>query len=415
MSSSKTVDLLLVSIGFPPKNDPEALQVAKYLKYLLRHDNLRVSAVTSANPTLWMTTDPSLAEYADGCHQVIEIPIFEPRLLSIALIKLARSLVMMPDTRMTFAWRWRSVVRQLQRRPQVILSRAFPLSATLMAYRLQRHYGVPWIMHLSDPWTDSPILHYRGPSLVYHRRLQAKCFAAADRISVATPRMADLYRTRYPDFAQKIVLFPNVFDEADVLVPEATTSARGHLSVVYTGGLSGDRRISWFVDALRLLARRHPESAKRIQVVVAGDADSANLESMRGVAQLRHVGKVGQDEARRLQRDADVLLVIDNPLPPTESIFLPSKLLDYQATRNPILAITSEGSMTRAIVFGDHGASFDHHDAEGMVDFLLAKLRAQDAGERIRGSAPGPDEVYGARYNADRLHASLTALVNDAT
>ena len=75
MSSSKTVDLLLVSIGFPPKNDPEALQVAKYLKYLLRHDNLRVSAVTSANPTLWMTTDPSLAEYADGCHQVIEIPI----------------------------------------------------------------------------------------------------------------------------------------------------------------------------------------------------------------------------------------------------------------------------------------------------------------------------------------------------
>lgn len=414
LDGRRQVHVLWVCIGFPPKNDPDSLQVAKCFKYLLRHRDVAISAVTSANPTLWMTVDPALARYVEGCLQVIEIPIFEPRLLSIALLKFARPLVMVPDTRMTFQWQWRSVVRKLERKPDVIVSRSFPLSATVMAARLQRHFKVPWILHLTDPWVDSAIMAFQGPSAVYHRWMQARCFAAASRITLASPRMVSFYREHYPALAHKFELFPNIYDENDVAPPGAALAASDRLRVVYTGSLTGDRRISWFLDGLSKLRTDDPRAASRVDVLVAGDMDSANANAVRRAAlgNVHCLGKVPFSEALRMQREADVLLVIDNPLPPTQSIFLPSKLLDYLATRNPILAITSPGSMTRDVVRASLGTCVDHGDDRGIVQFLRDKLRSLEAGRSVRGSAPGPDPVYGARYNADRLREMVHELAS---
>lgn len=412
--TTSPIDLLWVSIGFPPKNDPDALQTVKLLKYLQPRADLAISAVTSANPTLWMSTDAALERYAAGCRQVIEVPILEPRLVSIALLKLASPFVMLPDMRMTFHWQWRSVVRQLRRLPRVLVSRSFPVSATILASRLQRHFNVPWILHLSDPWVDNAIMRFRGPSALYHRRAQARCFAAASVITLASPAMVDFYRARYPQWAHKFELLPNLFDEADLLDAAAPRSPSGALKVVYTGSLTGDRKIGWFLDGLERLRRHRADVVARIEVAIAGELDSANRDSIRraGFENVSCLGKLPFADAQQLQRDADVLLVIDNPLPPDASLFLPSKLLDYLVTRNPILAITSAGSMTRRLVHGAAGLSVEHGDAEGIALFLADKLAASAAGQSVHGTGPGPDPIYGARYNADRLHELIKKLAS---
>ena len=71
--------ILFVSIAFPPKFDAEGLQVAKYLKYLLREGggHFDIDVVTSRMPTLNMSYDPSLESASIGIRQRIELPIFE--------------------------------------------------------------------------------------------------------------------------------------------------------------------------------------------------------------------------------------------------------------------------------------------------------------------------------------------------
>jgi len=408
MPARSPINVLWVSIAFPPKNDPEALQVAKCMKYLTRFTDLAVDVVTSADPTLWMSVDPALSRYAEGCRQRVEVPIFEPRLLSIALVKFAWSWIMLPDSRLTFHLRWRSVVKALAHRPDVIVSRSFPLSATIMAEKLKRHYRVPWVLHLTDPWIDSPIIRFTGLSREYNRRAQARCFTAADRISLASPRMVDFYRRRYPEFASKFVLFPNVYDRDDV--PQASERAPGGaLRVNYTGSLTGERSIGPFLEALKRLPGQELE---RINVTIAGPMDSGNRALIHRAAlpNVRCIGKVPFEEARRLQQETDVLLVIDNPLGPEESMFLPSKLIDYMITRNPVLAITSPGSMTRDLVRGASGGSFSHEDAAGIAGFLSKKLDELSRGAPVHGSAPLLDREYEASHHVALFHDLLSEL-----
>ena len=57
---------LLISIAFPPKCDPESLQVAKYCKYLKNEKEIQLEVITSKDPTLFMETDAALQMYREG-------------------------------------------------------------------------------------------------------------------------------------------------------------------------------------------------------------------------------------------------------------------------------------------------------------------------------------------------------------
>jgi glycosyltransferase involved in cell wall biosynthesis len=403
-STSPALNVLFVSIAFPPKSDPEALQAARYFKYLVRQPGLSIDVVTSRNPTLWMPTDEQLRVYASGVRQHIDVPIFEPRLASVALLKLFPSYVNLPDMRQSFHWQWRRVTRALQRRPDLIYTRSFPLSSTIMGQRLARHYGVPWIMHLSDPWTESAIMNFTGVSRLYNLRAQSECFEQAAAITLASPRMVDFYRSRFPRLAGKFHLAPNVYDPDDVVTP--APRGPGPLRLVYTGSLRDGRSIRHLLAILEWCAARAPEALKNLSVELAGSLDSSERELLAAnrFPFVRHVGALSLTDAQRLQRDADMLLVLDSRLRPEDSVFFPSKLLDYLVTGRPIMAITSPGSMTREIVTDGLGRCFDHDDAAAAGAYLLECLARHGAGGAAVSPAPiAQDDRFSAAVNARRL------------
>lgn len=396
-------NVLFVSIAFPPKSDPEALQSARYFKYLLR-EGLDIDVVTSADPTLWMPVDESLRPMGRGVRQRIEVPIFEPRALSVGVLKLAPGLAWTPDTRQSFFWRWRQVVRNLRHRPDVIYSRSFPLSSTLMGLRLHRHYGVPWVLHLSDPWWGSPILQFRGLSDRYHQRTERACFSEATAITLASPRMVDLYARRYPHWRHKFFPMPNVYDPEDVAPAGRPDPRTGPVRLVYTGSLQGSRTTAPLLRALALLAARAPHVLKGLQVELAGAMDAAERDTLRGAPPcVRQLGHLPLLEAVQLQRSADVLLVIDSPLKPEDSVFFPSKLLDYMAARKPMVALTSAGSMTREVLEAVAGGCFEHHEHEALASHLETLVARRSQGAPLYDRAAEPDPRFSAAANAGRL------------
>jgi len=145
------MNVLFVSIAFPPKNDPECLQTARFFKYLSQENDLQFDVVTSRMPTLFMPADDSLKSLDVGYRSKVEVPIYESKLTNFILRKVGLGDLMFPDSKMTFYWQWKRVVRELKNKPDVIYSRSNPISSAFMAAKLKRHFNVPWVMHFSDP------------------------------------------------------------------------------------------------------------------------------------------------------------------------------------------------------------------------------------------------------------------------
>lgn len=405
------MNILLVSIAFPPKRDPEALQVARYLSALTRMEGVQVDVVTSANPTLSMPTDEGLLRYARGYRQLVEVGFFESRYTNFALQKLWPGLLLRPDSRSGFWRRWKMAARALRSPPDVIYSRSFPLSSTLMAYHLAGHYDVPWVLHLSDPWTLSP-LHSIAKAQAWNEDAEAKCFARAAAITLTSQKTADLYRARYPQHAAKFRVLPNVY-EGEALVPNPWSAGR-RLRLVHTGSLIGSRSPAPVIAALERLAATRPEVRRDIEVVFAGLCDRENAALLaRHADDVDYLGNVPLQQALAQQRGADVLLLLDSAFDdPALAMFFPSKLLDYVTAQRRVIGITDRDSTSWQVIgqlgLGDRVA---HRDVDGLCRVLVDTWAAWKQGDRSHFERSGGAEHLESGFNARRLMEIFRAVL----
>ncbi len=406
------MNLLLVSIAFPPKRDAESLQVAKYFSALTQLGEAQIDVVTSAPPTLYMPTDDGLSQYARGYRQLVEVDFFEHRYTNFALRKLVPSLMQRPDSRFPFFRKWRSVVRALRTAPDIIYSRSFPLSSTLMAYRLACHFDVPWVLHLGDPWTVSP-LHSIAAASKWNHDAETKCFARAAAITVTSPKTAEVYTAKYPQYSDKFLVYPNVYD-ADLAVRNPWTRG-AKLRFVYTGGLVATRSPALILQALDLLEKLNPDARRDIEVVIAGPADRANMALLVGSAnRLRYLGDLPLNVALQEQRSADVLLLIDSSFSdPSQAMFFPSKLVDYIAAERRVIGITDQHSTTWDVMgrlgLGDR---IPHGNAQALCDALVEAWCAWSRADSRYFERTVRTEDYEAAFNAQRLMKLFRSLDN---
>ncbi|MBS2034795.1 hypothetical protein JST97_07400 [bacterium] len=397
-----------MSIAFPPKFDSEGLQVSKYLKYLIGEcgPELPIDVVTSRVPTLNMPFDASLAPSAQGLRQRVELPIFENKYTNFLLRKLWPSLAYSPDSKFTFHHQWWRAARQLRSTPGLIYSRSFPASSALMALKLKRHFKVPWLFHLSDPWADSPHIEYGSQrARQYNQQLERMCFEAADVICLTSHRTIQYYQKKYADLNKRFEFYPNVYDPEDVVAPTSfSNQGRTKLRLVHTGGLAGSRSPEPFLRALSMLETKYKE---RLEVIFAGHVDRQNRAILSKYAEsgVNYLGPLDTyQEAIRLQQSADVLLLIDFPVDREDlRVYFLSKLLDYHLTGKPILAVTDAGSECANFIAGERSHSFTRPDSAGMARHLEWLVEEFSQGRPDYFQSRPVRLEYSAAHNARRL------------
>ena len=151
--------VLFCSIAFPPKSDPECLQVAKYFKYLSQATGYDFDVVTSKDNTLFMSVDEGLRSYDVGFVNKVKLPIYENKYLNFLIRKINHNRLLKPDSKFSFIKGFKKVIKNLSK-PDIIYSRSYPMSSAFLAEKLKDYYEVPWVMHLSDPWVGSPFHHF---------------------------------------------------------------------------------------------------------------------------------------------------------------------------------------------------------------------------------------------------------------
>jgi hypothetical protein len=403
-------NVLYVSIAFPPKSDAECLQSAKYFHYLQQHRELDIEVVTSTLPTLYMKFDPTLAEYAQGCRNLVSIPLRENRWVNLFRSRLGLGEATFPDSKQSFHQQSGIVLDRLSQRPDVIYSRSYPLSSTVLAYKLHQALGTPWVMHLSDPWAGSPLHGWSDRYLRRQGEMELRCMEAARYVCLTSMGTVDFYAGKYPHLKEKFLFFPNVFEhrtpqpgmpELDRILPA------GKLKVVFTGAMASGRSPRYFLEPLQRLLAKQPLLRERIVVIFAGEADRRNRKVFRDYASLpvHYLGKIPFGAAQYLQQRADLLLLIDTPVADRDrAMYFPSKLIDYMSAGKRILAIAAPGSVAEVVMRDLSGSVANHDDIDRIADRIGDAIEAFASGSGGELPVlPEPPIEYEARHNADRL------------
>jgi hypothetical protein len=405
MPSATPLRLLLVSVEAPPSNNAEALQVGKILHALRHQPDLAVDVVTADTPAGEAADLASLLRAdreASRPSQVVQLPCRLRRWQRIVVRLFVPWLAHRPDWSFLFTWRWRRVPLELRQRPQLIYSRSFPPSSSLVGLRLARHYRVPWFLHLSDPWCESSLEPHWNQSR-WHRRQELLCLQAAQRISFTSPLTLQRYQQRYPELAGRMVLDPNVY--ADRSLQHTPWQPGARFRVVHTGGFTAERPVEPLVRALASIPAEHPLFAD-LELIQAGHSTPQSRRRIRRAGPwFRDLGLVDAAQALQLQRQADLLLAIDWRFDAeADAQYLLSKLNDYLALRRPVLLIAHpRGASARFLAEQRLGMAVSHDDPRGIAAALISTWQAWKARDHSRFELPPPDPAYAATAVAGRI------------
>lgn len=224
----------------------------------------------------------------------------------------------------------------------------YPVMSThMVARKLVKRFGLPWIADFRDPMQCHYNPHYRAFNGVM-RYLERKVIASASKVCTTSTEAAQLYRELYPaEPADKFCTIENGFVPTDL--PPASTP--GKFTLLYSGALYGNGRdVNRIFRALRLLKDRRLLDSSNFVLRFRGSGKPGRFDAelaTHGVADLVEFAPpvpFQQALAEMQQCSANMLI--------QDEIFryqIPGKLYDYIQSGKPILAVSPERSATARV------------------------------------------------------------------
>lgn len=375
--------LLAISWEMPPLSGPRAVQVTRTLAALPEYGwRSRVVCFGPRSDRYHQDFRVSLESLSGGHASLIPVPSPEEWLFFRALWRVVPPLKHFPDEkRVWMPGALRAAREALATAPaEAIVSFAQPWTNHLVGLRLARETGLPWVAHFSDPWVDSPYFQHGG---VIRRRAEAwerDVIGTARRVVFVNTHARDRVMAKYPEpWKAKALVIPQTCEpggEAPAMPPVDTDRP---LRMVYTGRFyAGIRTPAALLEAIAQIDRESPLRGKFELEFVGADmhAHARQASSLGLDPYVKFAARVSPPEARHKAAGADVLLVIDAA--GNDSLFLPSKLIDYLPLRRPILALTPPVGPSADLVreLGYYVAPPDNAEAIATVLRRLLKLHS---------------------------------------
>lgn len=384
--------------AFPPLKYAQSVQVARFVKYST-HD-IRVICCDEDSDK-----DYSIAEGMNG--KPFEQFTVERRQLRSGLLRRLLAHVLVPDQYRS--WALSAAEKTLERSwvssKDLLVTFGEPMSVHLAGLRIKRTIGMPWIAHFSDPWADNP--HRRIPGLrLLNRGLEAEVVSAADRLIFTSEETLQLVMRKYPPrMTTKSRVLSHSFD------PKMYGSTHdGHAGIVvrYLGNFYGRRKPAPLIKAVQKLYRVRPELLQGVTIELVGGIRCIPTSLLGALPStlIRFVPPVDYKTSLALMESADLLLVIDAPF--EQSVFLPSKLVDYIGAQRPIFAITPPGTSGKLV--SDLGGLVAHPKNIGDVAGKLAEfiMRLRMSKSVIEGNP-----VLRQKFAAPAVASQLDSIIDE--
>jgi hypothetical protein len=276
----------------------------------------------------------------------------------------------------------------------------FPIATShAIALEVASKTGLPWVADFRDPmWqADWPIEAVANKAWL---ELEQQVVAAASRLVFVAPSAVEMYSSRYPKIADKLVMVENGFDEESFLRAAAlqtptqtdvgnSNGTNQRLRLLHSGIIyKSERDPTQLFAAIAALKAQGKISSATLQIILraAGEEMDFPTELRRlGIDDIVHVAPgVFYLEALAEMMTVDGLLILQAS---NCNAQIPAKLYEYLRAERPILALTDSAGDTartlRAAGVG-HIAKLDStQDIEASLISFLQSLR-----DRNFGTAP---------------------------
>ncbi len=399
-------NVLIVVHDYPPITSTGAERIVKFARYLPDFGYTPLILTTGRYGSLASDGASRVYRAGDVVHTLFS-PLRRGRAETVAqeaqfrvatvasrsTLGRLRDGLMTPDTKI--GWWWPAVRRGAQivahEQPALIFSTSPPETAHLVAQRIQRRSGLPWVADLRDGWLfepPNPAVRAGARRHALEARLERGVVIAAQAVVTATAPIADDLCARYPAAAERITTISNGFDAAEFAGLRRERTPDGAFLLVFTGALGSSRQgtsAEAFFAALAEVVRRQPAQALRVQIV--GDTRPAEWAAAyaHGLENVvTFLPPVSRRQAHQHQLDADALLLVTAP---GQRSVATLKLFDYIGAGIPILALAADNAAADIVTTYDLGVTVTPDDPLAIADALEAMMTHWRAGRAWPGFA----------------------------
>ncbi|HWW95926.1 MAG TPA: glycosyltransferase [Vicinamibacteria bacterium] len=214
-----------------------------------------------------------------------------------------------------------------------IFSSSVPITAHVIAARLQRDSGLPWLAEFRDPWSE--YLGPQDPRRAAARRLEVAILQKARAVVVPSPEWAELFSAKG---AREVAVITNGFDPADFGSP----SPRPQFTITHVGSFYPEKQdLSAAWAALALLRESGQAPGLRLRFVGEIDPRLRAQIADHGLDDVLEVTGFLPYRAvlEEMGRSSALLLAGGRDDRPSLKGMIPAKVFEYLATGLPIIYV----------------------------------------------------------------------------
>ncbi len=424
--------VLIISYYWPPAGGPGVQRVLRFVKHL-PEAGWQPIILTVENGD-YPAVDQSLAEQIPAYCRVYTSRLWEPyqlfrkftgrkqqealptyilnkqenESLTTRIARWVRANLFIPDARIGWLHSGvragRSIIAKEQ--PLLIFSTSPPHTVQLIARRLARQTGLPWVADFRDPWTEA-FWAADIPQTALARRidqhLERSVLQQADAVAAVSEGIANLLRGK-ADNDYRVI--QNGLEPLE-LHPAPTEKFR----ILFIGHLSRHQNPETLFKAVEQLP---DELREQIEIVFVGRVFEGFGELFDRYAHLP-IQRRAYMPHRELMIFGQEAALLFRPIAQSsysrESVG--AKTYDYLALRKPTLTLGKKESISEKILSETRsGELFDYGDADGCANFIQSWFSKWEKNHYLILDNEKQLAPYTSRYQVGKLAELFRTLVN---
>jgi len=407
--------VLMIAYHFPPAAGGSGIQ--RTLRFVQQLPQFGWEPIVlTVDPRAYVRTSDDLLAEIPAATTVERVFALDVARLVPGMRAYPRSLAR-PDRWWT--WRFGAIAAGMrlvhEHRPEVIWS-TYPIpTAHVIAQRLRKRTGLPWVADFRDPMAQDG--YPKDPALWRrYEAIERETVRGAARSVFAAPGAVAEYAARYPEYRDRIALIENGYDEATFArslarLPASMPRGEAPIVLLHSGTIyDSERDPTPLFEALGRLRRSGELGAIELRFRA-----SENEALLQAIAEANGVGDVvtlmppvSYEDALSEMVRVDALLLMQAANCNTQ---IPAKAYEYLRAGRPIFALTEPLGDTGRLM---QRAGVSHFGPPDAPDAIVRALRTFLT--RVRnGTASLPSKEFTEGCSRTQRTLALAKLLDDVS
>tara|TARA_B100000575_G_scaffold294506_1_gene310923 strand:+ start:4003 stop:5226 length:1224 start_codon:yes stop_codon:yes gene_type:complete len=368
--------ILLITYAFPPYATPESYLCSKLIGNL---EGVSKDVLTLNFPIEGLNDlDPSLDEYVRvKFNKIFRVKV--PKIINFLSKTGLKNLFRFPDyfkLANKYLINFINSELNLDEYTHIITWSQFH-SVHLVGLDLKKKYNINWVTYFSDPWSDNPFQKsFLGLERYLNKKIENEVINNSDKIIYTSEETRKLVNQKY-DFSvdTKSYSIPHCFDKNlyvfNRTIYDTKNSYPEDVFIFrYIGKFYGRRNPNTLSKAIKKIKKNRPEIFKKIVFEVYGQQNlyiKFKLFILKDL--IKYFGPISYLSSLNLMKTSDCLLIIDAPF--SNSVFFPSKLVDYMGANKFVLGITPLKGTASDIIKEMGGIVVDPNNIEAIYNSII--------------------------------------------